>query len=102
MIPPEVFALRLLRSGDEDAWRTKWSARIAEDMRASVPVRTGALRASIRTDSEGVVVGASYAAYVEYGTSHMAPQPFAGPSLHRNIRPAVDDAGKDVIRQLTT
>lgn len=50
-----------------------------------VPVDTGALRNSIQTemetDTSGVVfTNQEYAAYVEYGTSKMAAQPYMTPA----------------------
>lgn len=57
------------------------------------PVDTGYLRGTIHSSFSGdgrsgeasgsVVAGASYAGYVEWGTSRMAPQPFMGPALAR-------------------
>lgn len=49
--------------------------------KARAPVRTGNLRASISAESTGamewtVSVAAEYAAYVNYGTRHTAPNPF--------------------------
>jgi HK97 gp10 family phage protein len=54
------------------------------------PVDTGFLRNSINTTygagggefAAEVKAGASYAMYVEYGTSRAAPQPFMGPALN--------------------
>lgn len=49
------------------------------------PVDTGNLRASISSDIRGLEaeIGptASYAAFVEFGTSRMSPQPFLGPAF---------------------
>jgi HK97 gp10 family phage protein len=62
------------------------SAALAEDIadaaRGFAPVDTGELRDSIQAESDRVTVGAPYAAYVEYGTSHMSAEPF--------LRPAAD------------
>lgn len=49
--------------------------------KARAPVRTGNLRASILAEETGamewtVSVAAEYAAYVNYGTRHTAPNPF--------------------------
>lgn len=53
------------------------------------PVDTGYLKNSIHTEivqndrrvyAAEVIAGAEYAAFVEYGTSRMAPQPFMGPA----------------------
>lgn len=53
---------------------------------AIVPVRTGALKASIEHHMEGetsgvVSAGASYAAYVEYGTVRAPAQPYMHPAF---------------------
>ena len=60
------------------------------DAKALAPVDTGNLRNSITTAVQGgglraaVVATASYAPYVEQGTSRQAPQPFMGPATDRN------------------
>lgn len=51
-----------------------------------VPVRTGALKASIHADridhlAMQVRADVEYAAYVEYGTSRMAAQPYITPAM---------------------
>lgn len=82
---------------------------VAEDMRRFVPVDTGALRATIRTDFRhrtrdalgrftglqgrvyfgdvegvhGLGVRVIYHFFVEYGTSRMAAQPYARPAVYR-------------------
>lgn len=53
--------------------------------KARAAVDTGSMKGSIGTDIMGALhaeVGptASYAPYVEYGTSRMSPQPFMGPA----------------------
>ncbi len=73
--------------------------RLAEAVRAGAetvrsgaaemcPVDTGALRDSITAESDGnsAVVSANtdYAAFVEFGTSKMAPQPYLVPALIEN------------------
>jgi len=64
-------------------------AKIARDMEAGAkrraPVDTGLLRASItarrvRELTWTLEVGAEYGAYVEYGTRHMAAQPYLHPA----------------------
>ena len=63
----------------------------AQEARAMCPVDTGRLRSSIGVsagDGEAVVyANTDYAAYVEFGTSKMAPQPFMVPA-------AINAAGK--------
>ena len=60
------------------------------DAKALAPVDTGNLRNSITTAVTGdgltaaVVATASYAPFVELGTSRMAPQPLMGPATDRN------------------
>ena len=69
------------------------------EARRRAPVDTGFMRASIaersgiqgRTVWAETSVGAEYAAYVEYGTSTQAPQPF--------MRPAFEQA-RDVFVQM--
>jgi HK97 gp10 family phage protein len=65
---------------------------VAEDMRRMVPVLTGDLLSTIRTqhlEGEGRVYfgdlarGINYGLYQEFGTSRMAAQPFARPALYR-------------------
>lgn len=59
------------------------------DAKAHAPVDTGNLKNSIIVQMRGplvagVIATASYAPYVELGTSRMAPQPFMGPATDRN------------------
>lgn len=60
------------------------------DAKAFAPVDTGNLKNSITTHvtdgglTAGVVATASYAYYVEAGTSRMSPQPYMGPATDRN------------------
>jgi HK97 gp10 family phage protein len=95
------FAVRLATPIQEDRWQDEWSDKLAEEMRRNAPIRTGALRNSIRTTGEGVVVGVAYGAYVEYGTSDTAPQPYAVPAMNYIAKPAASDLGDEVIRHLT-
>ena len=67
------------------------------DAKQLAPVDTGNLRNSITTAVQGdglraaVVATASYAPFIELGTSRMAPQPFMGPATDRN-KPKFYDA----------
>lgn len=65
-------------------------AKAAADVEAQAKIRaavdTGFMRASIHAEKVGtghhrVVVGAEYAQYVEFGTRHMAAQPFLRPAF---------------------
>jgi len=94
------FAARLNTPVVEESWKNEWSKKVAGDMRSFAPVDTGALRDSIRETSDGVEVGVDYGVYVEFGTSDTAPQPFVAPAVNRNIKPAAQDLGRQVIRQL--
>ena len=63
------------------------------DAQTLAPVDTGNLKGSITTevrpgDLVGVVEAtADYAAFVEFGTSRMRPQPFMRPAQDRNTEP---------------
>jgi HK97 gp10 family phage protein len=54
---------------------------------AAAPMLTGELRASIHVEVDGdqhrVVADAEHAAYVEFGTSDTAPQPYMWPAADR-------------------
>ena len=76
---------------------------IAASARRKVPVRTGALKASIRIFDDRELnreqgnqraAGAGsrlfYAPLVEFGTAHMAAQPFLRPAMDESAREAVD------------
>lgn len=62
--------------------------RVCENAKSICPVDTGALRDSISVNTEGnraeISANTDYAAYVEFGTSVMAPQPYLVPSLIGN------------------
>lgn len=65
-------------------------------------VRTGLLKSSIRARRVGpahweVTVGVAYGIYVEYGTVHMAAQPFLRPAI-AVVRPAFQRAMKGVVK----
>lgn len=58
---------------------------ICEDAKGICPVDTGTLKNSITYESFGnsaeIFANTDYAAYVEFGTSKMAPKPYLVPSL---------------------
>ena len=58
----------------------------AQSARELCPVRTGALRASIKAESSGthaqISADCPYAGYVEFGTYKMAARPFMVPGLY--------------------
>lgn len=59
--------------------------------KARCPVDTGALKASIQHKKVGerhhqIRVGQFYGAYVEYGTRHMAAQPYLRPAIEEHKR----------------
>lgn len=80
-------ALPLVRAATQ-----KTAADIKRDAQAFAPVDTGNLRNSIAYETRELtdsVVGeiyatASYAAFVEFGTSRMAPHAYLGPALDRH------------------
>lgn len=52
----------------------------ADSARSFAPVDTGTLRDSIQVDENGYSSDVRYAAFVEFGTSDTAPQPYIAPS----------------------
>lgn len=66
----------------------KTALDIEATSKAFAPVDTGALRNSIGTDTHGLEaeIGptVNYGAYVEFGTSRMAPAAYMGPALDRH------------------
>lgn len=87
------------------------TAQSALDIEASgkgfAPVRTGNLRRSIHTEigdgglSAEVGTDVEYSAYVEYGTSRMAPQPYMRPAFEQHAPAYVEGmariAGESVL-----
>lgn len=65
---------------------------IRDDARSRAPVATGFLRSTIESvsiesgKSAEVFVGASYAAFVEYGTYKMAARPFLSPAFEAHAK----------------
>lgn len=83
---------------------------IESDAKILAAVDTGNLRSSISTSIEGdgrfgsmsAEIGptADYGAYVEEGTSRMAPQPYMGPAFDRrapSLEQALGQAGEDIL-----
>lgn len=54
---------------------------IADKMRQIVPVKSGALKASITVTNNGIEVKKEYAGKIEYGTPNTAAQPFIRPGI---------------------
>lgn len=69
--------------------------RLVAEAKAFAPVDTGFLRSSIGMDVDrdglGLVAGptANYGAFVEFGTSRMAPRAYMGPAFDRVVPPFV-------------
>lgn len=70
--------LRQARALQENALDARDESARAAMERAweNAPVRTGALRASIRMEEGKVYTDCPYAGAVEFGNRHTAPQPF--------------------------
>lgn len=89
----------------------KTALDIERDAKAAAPVDTGNLRNSIghsdlRTVGQSGVLeaeigpSAAYGAFVEYGTSRMAPRAYMGPALDRNAPAfvkAIEQLGGDIL-----
>jgi HK97 gp10 family phage protein len=64
------------------------------DAQTLCPVRTGHLKSTIDADYDADGLGfeagatASYAHFVEFGTSRMSPQPYLMPAFDRRVPPA--------------
>ena len=86
----------------------KTSADIKRDAQAFAPVDTGNLRSSIGYETRELatsVVGeigptANYGAFVEFGTSRMAPHAYMGPAFDRHASEFEDAVGAIVERTL--
>lgn len=84
----------------------KTGADIVGDARGTVAVDTGYLKSTIGMDVDpdglGLEAGptAEYGAFVERGTSRMAPQPYLGPAFDRRapgLERAIRDLGGDIL-----
>lgn len=76
--------------------------------RSVVPVDDGQLRSSLRLRREGtaavVETDLYYAAFQEYGTSQMAPNPFMGPAMDKwapELTRALEGVADDVAKELS-
>ncbi|MEU8199288.1 HK97-gp10 family putative phage morphogenesis protein [Microbispora amethystogenes] len=80
--------------------------RTVAGAQAIVPVLTGNLKGTIGVDFDPDGLGfeagptASYAPYVEHGTSRMAPRAFMGPAFDRAIADGVEALGEVLGRDL--
>lgn len=104
-------AADLRRAGFLAQWRAgQVVAKAALDVEAAAkgfcPVDTGFLRSSIGVDldmaASSAVIGptAEYGAFVEFGTSRMAPAAYMGPALDRvspSFAAAIEQLGGDVL-----
>jgi HK97 gp10 family phage protein len=84
-------------------------ADLIQDMAITlVPVRTGMLKSTIHVEPTGQMMerlvsvgqGITYAAYVEYGTRRMAPQPYMRPSRDAREAEIVNLVAKAVLNLL--
>ena len=104
-------AADLRKAGFLAQWRAgQVVAKAALDVEAAAkgfcPVDTGFLRSSIGVDLDmaaaSAVIGptAEYGAFVEFGTSRMAPAAYMGPALDRvspSFAAAIEQLGGDVL-----
>lgn len=56
---------------------------VADDIKRLVPVDTGELRDSVVPVDGGIEIRAAHAGFVEFGTEHMAAQPYVRPAVYR-------------------
>lgn len=87
----DLMAAGLLVASRASAAIRKNGMDVVRDAQAFAPVDTGNLRNSIGVDFDSDGLGyeagptASYAPYLEYGTSRMGPHAFMGPAFDRNL-----------------
>lgn len=97
-----AMAKRLEESGK--VAERKGAEEVRDDMQVLVPVDSGRLRDSIRIEETGpgLDVGpgdeVDYSMFVEYGTSEMPAQPYAGPAADR-ARVRFVDTVRDTARK---
>jgi HK97 gp10 family phage protein len=88
-IPNPLIEQSVMRDMQVHAAVVEVAEQGAQIAAANAPVETGALRASIASasteDGAQVTVDIDYWAYVEFGTTYMAAQPF--------LRPVIDQLG---------
>jgi HK97 gp10 family phage protein len=83
-------ASKIVRKGGQD---------VVRDAQAFAVVRTGAMKNSVGVDYgfDGLSFEAgptvSYAPYIEFGTSRIAPRAFMGPAFDRNVPQIVAELG---------
>lgn len=80
--------VKMIRSNSDQACYD-FARGTAAAARVNAHVITGYMKGSIRNERVGkgqhkVVVGASYAAYEEYGTRYRPPHPFLRPAVEAN------------------
>jgi len=91
-------ASRIDEVGDREA--TRAARHGASEAAARAPRRTGELAASIHAEGNRMVASAPYAAFVEFGTSQMGPQPFmrsAGDGAMELLETQMADRAADLI-----
>lgn len=68
----------------------RWAEKVITTAKAIVPVRTGALRDSLKfvVKQNGITfsAGVDYGVFIEFGTTKMDAQPFMNPAVDENQR----------------
>lgn len=87
ILPPIIAGLE----AKAEAFTAKAAHDIEAGAKSRAPVDTGTLRNSIQATKTGplawrVTVGVEYGLFVEWGTAHMAAQPYLGPAV-QEVRP---------------